>query len=233
MSKENQFVQRLIERGHLAVFSGNMFDVAIFGRDQDTKNETLEFPRSHLYCSAVSVGSPELKYKNRHPLTREQLLEGIQLQDTVTITWLEDRHLQVWNYHRNWLSYFYDPVRDQFRSGVYGKKRSAEIYLQELKSPETPFAINARENAEAESIQHFLVFEGLMPLKLPELSLGWDTDNSNFTQIQIQYRFDTLKYEVVRDELTQEEESRIGRPFRAVASPDDSRVSPTQEAVEV
>lgn len=214
MADSNKLIQTLMERGRLSVFSGNMFDVAIFGRDQDKKDEALQFPKSWLYCSAITLGSPELKYKGRHPLTKQQLIEGVQLQDTVSITWLEDKYLQVWNYHRNWLTYFYDPAKDQFRSGAYGKKRTAEIYLQEMKSPKSPnysnVGINKGTNrsGEAGSVQHFLVFEGLMPIKIPDLSLNWDSDNSNFTQIQIQYRFDTLKYQIARGDASTVDEAK-------------------------
>lgn len=210
----NHMIDNLLALGRITPLAGNMFDVAIFGRDEGTKHEQLEFPKSHLYCSAISFGSPELRFKDRHPLTKQQLVEGVQFQDTVTITWVEDQLMSVWNYHRTWFSYFYDRTRDQFRSGAYGKKRIAEVYLQEMKSIQSPFYENAREGAEADSIQHFLILEGLMPTKLPELSLGWDRDSSQSVAVQMTYRLDNIKYQIVNPRpLTMDERARVQQPF--------------------
>ena len=188
-------IDNLLARGRIAPFAGNMFDVAIFGRDQSTRSEALEFERAHLRCSAITIGSPELRFSDRHPLTKQQLINGVQFIDTVSITWLEDQALSVWNYHRTWMSYFYDREKDQFRSGVTGKKRIAEVFLQEMKDIRSPEEANSRI-ARDNTLQHFLVLEGLMPTKLPELSLGWDKDDSGYTQIQITYRLDNLRYQI-------------------------------------
>jgi hypothetical protein len=201
-------IQNLIERGHISPFTGNMFDVVLFGRDQATGNDTLEFEKVHLYCSAITIGSPELKFKERHPLTRQQLIDGVQFVDTITITWLEDQRLNVWNYHRTWLSYFYDRENDQFRSGARGKRRMAEVYLQEMKSSRSPDAANAKQGAEGGSIQHFITLEGLIPTKLPELSLGWDKDDTQSLQIPITYKVDTIRYQITDPSVTGDSKQR-------------------------
>lgn len=189
-------IESLLERGHLSPFTGNMFDVAIFGRDQSTRSDDLEFEKAYLRCSSITLGSPELKYKGRHPLTKQQLLDGVQFVDTVTITWLEDQLLSVWNYHRTWMSYFYNRETDQFQSGTRGKRRVAEIYLQEMKDISSPLGRNVKEGAQAGSVQHFISLEGLMPTKLPELSLGWGKDDSASVEIQLTYRVDNLRYQI-------------------------------------
>lgn len=216
----NLIISNLLEVGRITPFAGNMFDVAIFGRDQDTRNDTLEFPRAHLHCSSITLGTPELRFKDRHPLTKQQLLDGIQFQDTVTITWLEDQFLSVWNYHRTWMSYFYDRERDQFRSGAYGKKRIAEVFVQEMRSIDSPYYANSRENAENNSVQHFISLEGLMPVKLPEVPLNWTQDSSQFAELQVTYRLDNLKYQIADPRrIDSDEESRTRQAYSGTQNP--------------
>jgi len=172
-----------------------MFNVGIFGRDQSTQSEELEFERANLRCSSISIGSPELQFGDRHPLTKQHLIEGMSLIDTISITWLEDQLLNVWNYHRTWMSYFYDRERDQFRSGARGKRRVAEVFLQEMLDKQSTDTPNAREG-QAGATQHFLILDGLIPTKLPDFSLGWSNDDSSSMEIELTYRVDSIRYQI-------------------------------------
>ena len=199
-------INELIERGRITPFAGNTFNVVMFGRDEPTRDEAMEFEKVHLRCSRVQIGSPSLRFTNRHPLSRQQLIEGVEFVDTVSITWLEDQWMNVWNYHRAWFTYFYDRERDQFRSGLYGKKRIAEIYIQEIRDESSTNVPNTREG-EAGTVQHFLALEGLMPTSLPDLSLGWGNDSSQSTEVEMTYRIDTLRYQMQDPRSLSTEES--------------------------
>jgi hypothetical protein len=211
----SQLVTELLERGQISPFAGNIFNVTLFGRDQSTSKDDIQFEGSHLRCSGVTIGSPELKTKERHPLTKQQLIDGVSFVDTVTITWLEDKYLDVWNYHRTWMSYFYDREKDQFISGAYGKKRSATIVLQELKDMRSVDQVSVG-NAEgiqgqAGTIQHILELRGLMPTKLPDLGFSWGKDDQQSIEIPLTYKIDSISYKIVDPQRT---EIALGRILR-------------------
>lgn len=199
----SQLVTELLERGHISPFAGNVFNVTIFGRDSSTSDDSMQFLRSHLRCSAVTIGSPELKMKERHQLSKQQLIDGVSFNDTVTITWLEDKYLDVWNYHRTWMSYFYDRENDQFISGPLGKKRTATIVLQEIKNIQSTEQKSITSSAgsgvggQEGTIQHILELTGMMPTKLPELSLSWSKEDSASIEVPLTYRVDSMRYQIV------------------------------------
>lgn len=226
---------------HMSPFSGNLFEVRMFGRDEDAAREQYEFSTARLFCTSVSFGSYQLTPSDRHNLTREFLVEDVSFQDTITITWHETHEMHVWNYHRAWLGQFYDRSRDMFISGAAGKKRRAEIIINTI-SPQTinTLADHPRYNEGVEEtspnsdIQHRIELRGMIPTAVPGVDLGWDQTPPATSTRQITYHVDRILYRANTGGKIAQDLIAYGRdPWTTPTATADDRTQAHEEGLDI
>jgi hypothetical protein len=114
---------------------------------------------SMLHATSISFKGSGITLK-RHNVTKLFSLEDYQRSDIVTITWREDDHFTVRNFHKEWLHQFYDEESDTYYS--YNTDADAQAALMKN------IHVNLHEgNAK-------LKLEGVLPQRIPDLDLSWE-----------------------------------------------------------
>ena len=163
----------------------NLFEVRITanGEEFDVRQYAI------LHCSKVHFAASGVEF-TRHKTTREFMLEGYQAADDVTITWRENKSLDVRKYHEAWQALFYNRELDQYISS--GCMRASDAKAKRLRK--IAIVIQAAPDRFDSSTEEFpttrtLILEDVLPAMLPELDLDWSSGNP------VEY---TLTYKVGR-----------------------------------
>ncbi len=183
-------------------FMPNLFEVSLFGEAvgsvSDGSNIFFEEKGKHLgvsnqaqkyYCSAYELPAPSLTIE-RNKLDKTTYVKKYSTPETVSITWQENIHLDVWNYHQNWFRYFYNREKDVYVCGSYGKKRNAHILIQQYPGS---WASNYNPYAEKDLEETYTIrLIGLVPQAIPSLRGDWNQDAGNSTGLVIKYFVDYI-----------------------------------------
>lgn len=152
----------------------NLFEVRIAssGSEFDVRQYAI------LHCTKVRFAGSGVEF-SRHKTTREFVVEGYQPADEVTITWRENRNLDVRRFHEDWQALFYDREKDQYIST--GARTSAKGKASRLKK--LSIVIQASPSKLVSTDEEFpavrtLVLEDVMPPMTPELELDWAAGNA-------------------------------------------------------
>jgi hypothetical protein len=190
-------------------FQPNLFEVAIFGESTlAPSSEPGSFQEEYtgslqptlFYCTAYELPPPALTLK-RDPLSKKFYVNKYSIPETVSITWQENANLDVWEYHNQWLRFFYKRELDQFISGTSGKKRNAHITVQKYKGRSSPYPDPlAPELTDLITIR----LMGMIPQSLPPLHGDWNQDASNSMGLVIKYYVDYVAITTNADKNFQE-----------------------------
>lgn len=175
----------------------NLFEVSLFGADTATEDDKISFQDSYskdtqsakFYCSTYDIPPPSLTSK-RDPLTKKTYITKYTSPELISITWQENQSLEVWAYHQNWMRYFYNRENDQYVRGTAGKKRNAQIVIQQYSGygPENKQDVFNPELGELITIN----LQGLVPQNIPALHGDWNQDASNSVGLTIKYTVDYI-----------------------------------------
>ena len=178
----------------------NLFEVCIFGESDVPSPDDPIFVDTYsgatqptiYYCSAYEIPAPGLGLK-RDPLTKRFYVDKYNLQDTMSITWQENNNLEVWGYHQKWFYNFYDRSKDRYVSSAAGKKRNAQILIQQYKESDRPSSLTSASTVEPELQEIYTInLVGLVPQSLPPLHGDWNQDASNSLGLVIRYYVDYI-----------------------------------------
>jgi hypothetical protein len=177
-------------------FAPNLFEVYMFGRDTlaPTGGEELEFGTNRslakaderFFCSKVDIPGFSMEYETRHKALREIFPKEAKIAEDITITWVENHRLDVWNYHRKWLTCFYLREKDQYVSGSQGKKRTAIVLIHPVPGPDGSIDREAQQ-------AHVFRLEGLLPVGTQDLSLDWGWGGEG-AFVPMKYKVDRILY---------------------------------------
>jgi len=143
--------------------SANLFEVEFVGRSD---------LNAYLQCSAVSFPGAGITF-NRHKAMKTFTIESYDYADEVTFTWRESSDFNVRRFHENWFALFYNRDDDTYQSGGQ-RTLTANISLQSY--AQGGYLITGRK----------LQLRGMLPTKLPDLSLDWS--NSNAMEYTLSYK---------------------------------------------
>lgn len=167
----------------------NLFEVRIVdnGSEFDIRQYAI------LHCSKVRFAGSGVEF-SRNKTTRKFQLESYQPADEVTITWRENKNLDVRRYHEEWQSLFYNREQDHFIST--GAKIAADARKKLLKR--FAIAIQASPSKMDYTTEDFpttrvLILEDVLPPMLPDLELDWA--NGNAVEYSMTYKVGSWYWE--------------------------------------
>lgn len=191
------------EISSIDLFDSSSFEVAMFGMNTIDRRIDMTYPAATIRASSISLPSfPEIKFLDRHPIFKEHYIDGVGISGEVSITWIEDRYLSVFNYHRAWADCWYDRTADAWKTGPTGKKRNALItiatpYDKDAHGDLKPFIVvgdsgqwNKRDWKG--NILHYIALEGLTPGNVKGLTLDWS--NTSTLIHSVSYKVDRVVY---------------------------------------
>lgn len=163
-----------------------MFEVSFFSDLETSDHSQFTAPDATLRCYSYDIPAASLEL-DRNEFLKENYVKSYKVPYEISIAWMEDKDLKVWNYHQQWLANFYNRSADQYITGAEGKKRFARIIIQSFEDPTT-----TKFNPQLKTT-HSIEIHGMIPTAIPPLKGSWDDDASRST-FTIKYQTDRIVY---------------------------------------